>query len=101
MGQLTLRLNGKRWTHKRPRKIVVKGEECDGVCDYGTRTISVRRGVKGVDELDTYLHELRHATGDFLEEDFVKREAKEIAEALWILGYRMLSADQRKQLGIA
>ncbi len=86
-----LTLGGKRWTFERPRKITLKGDECFGICDANTRTIKVAKSLTGLPELETTLHELDHATGDFLDEDFVTDSAREKSAALWQLGYRKLS----------
>ncbi len=93
-----LKLGGKRWTYERPRSITFEGHACNGICDSETRTIKVEKSLVGLPELETTLHEMDHATGDFLDEDFVTISAKEKATALWQLGYRRLSPAEIKAL---
>lgn len=81
-------------------KILIAGEEwrlvfkslrrrklC-GLCDYDTRTITVCTSVKGIDELDTLIHECLHACQGFASEEHVAEVATTVAEILWNLGYR-------------
>lgn len=96
-----LTLGNKKWTFERPRSITLNGDGCDGLCDRETRTIKIKKSLAGLPELDTTLHEVLHAIGDFLDEDFVDNNAKEMAIALWSLGYRRLTVEQIKTLGLA
>ncbi len=91
MADSKLTLGGKKWTYLRPRKITLDGDDCDGLCCRETRTIKVRKSLIGLPELDATIHEMAHATGDFLDEDFVDDTSREISAALWALGYRKLS----------
>ncbi len=91
-------LGGKRWTYERPRSITLDGHPCHGICDSETRTIKVEKSLTGLPELETTLHEMDHATGDFLDEEFVTVSAKEKATALWQLGWRRLSPADAKAL---
>ncbi len=93
-----LKLGGKRWTFERPRSITEKGITCDGICDAETRTIKVAKSLTGLLELETILHEMGHATGEFLDEDFVTERARDESRGLWQLGYRRLSPAEIKGL---
>jgi hypothetical protein len=97
---IKLNLGGKRWTYKRPRSITQDGIECDGLCDSETRTIKVSKSLTGLEELDANIHEMVHATGQFLDEEFVDESSTEMARALFKLGYRKLAPAQMKTLGI-
>lgn len=93
-----IKIKGRKWTVKRPVKIVHAGEACDGLCDYETRTISILKTLTGIPELSTTIHECRHATSEFLSEDFVDDESEQLAIALWALGYRRLAAAEIRAL---
>jgi len=45
--------------------------DADGVCDYASRTIKLRRGMNVADLVDTILHEMIHARWPDLNEDAV------------------------------
>lgn len=59
-----------------------------GLCDYDTHTITVCTSVKGIDELDTLIHECLHACQGFASEEHVAEVATTVAGMLWNLGYR-------------
>lgn len=98
----TLDIDGELWTYREMRasKVRVKGKKCLGCCWPAKREIRVVKKVTGLNGLNTDLHELRHATSDFLDEDFVTREANDVSAALWKLGYRKLTTEQLRTLGI-
>lgn len=98
MGQVSLTLNGKRWSVRRPSRIIHDGEEVRGLYCEANRAISVRKDLTGVDELATFLHEMIHAIDDRLDEYFVEQESLELSVALDKLGYRRLSPAQIKSL---
>lgn len=52
--------------------------------------IAVEKGLTGKIELDTNIHEMLHACAHFGAEEWVDTTAREIAEALWQLGYRKI-----------
>lgn len=45
--------------------------DADGLCDYATRTIKLRKGMSVPDLVDTILHEMIHARWPDLSEDAV------------------------------
>ena len=58
------------------------------------RQIRVRPHPKGgVRELDTYIHEFLHCADWSKDEEWVKTTAKDIANALWKLGYRRIKKE--------
>ena len=62
-----------------------------GDCDPPTRPnkeIRVRSTVAGEQRLDVLVHEMLHAAGWHIDEEFVDRFASDLARALWRLGYR-------------
>jgi hypothetical protein len=101
MRPITLTIGGKQWVLKRPKVVLVDGEECDGACDCGTRTVEVQRDLTGLTELRVVLHELDHATGEFLAEEHVDSASEDKARAVWRLNYRRLTKEQMKILGIS
>jgi len=52
------------------------------------RIIAINKQLKGKKELDTNIHEMLHACGWSLDEEWVRDTATDIANALWELGYR-------------
>lgn len=100
MKPVAISIHGKRWAYKRPRRLVYRGDECDGLCNFDKRTISVRSGLAGVYEFEVDLHECRHALSDFLDEDFVDNDSAQLADILTKLGYRKLTGPQLRTLGI-
>ena len=61
----------------------------DGLCDYATRTITIRKNQRGEAQLDTVIHELLHAAHWDLAEESVEETARDLARVLWRLGYRL------------
>lgn len=92
------KIDDRWWKFRWVRSIAVEGEPCYGVCDSKKRIISVCDGIDPKKELETIIHEVTHAQQDHLDEDYVKRYAKEQAELLWELGYRRLSDEQWEAL---
>lgn len=67
------------------------GTDAIGSCDspdMPRKTIRVASGLKGVDRLDTIIHESIHAAHFALDEAFVEQFASDLARILWRLGYR-------------
>lgn len=101
MGQhLKVKLNGADWTLKRPSRLTLHGKDLWGRCDYEKRTILVHKTADGLTELDAIVHESLHAQEQVVYEDFAERVGSEISAILWKLGYRKLSAADRRTLGI-
>lgn len=100
MAHIAVKLNGQRWKLKRPVRLTLGGDVCDGRCDYHDRVIHIRKDLRGLPELETILHEAHHAQAEIVNEEFVDRTADETATILWTLGYRKLSAEQIRTLGL-
>lgn len=79
------RLRGRYWTITRSNP----GPGNDGICDPATKTIVVRRTLRGELELDTLLHEMLHACHWDLDEAAILETATDIARALHRIGYRL------------
>lgn len=101
MPNAILTLGGVQFAYRRPAKIIVDGDECDGYCDYKRKRILVRRDLSGAKEMETDLHETLHGAARYLDDDFaVYPIAKQQSVALRKLGYRKLTAAQLRTLGI-
>jgi len=71
-----------------------------GYCDYERRLITIRAGMEAQLEMDTIQHELDHAAHVYLDEHTVDPRSTEKAGAMWTVGYRRLTHQQIKELGI-
>lgn len=64
-----------------------------GDCDYGTRTIRIHKGLRGIDLLDTLIHELIHARWPDLHEDAVVEFSETLSGVLDAEGIRLVDDD--------
>jgi len=84
---------GRQWTLlfcKRLRRLP-DGQQARGWCDDPAtkgKTIRIREGMSDEDTLDTVLHELLHAAGWHIEEDFIEQFSTDAASILTRLGWR-------------
>lgn len=89
-----LTFNGKRW------KLVSKERMRDfGQCDDPNKRgkeIRIRAGQAEFELLGTYLHEFTHASFWNLAEEAVAQFEKDVATALWRLGYRRVASTSAK-----
>ncbi len=99
MKQTTLILGGEKWTYKRSPKVYFKGELVDATYDFATHTIDVTKRLKGFAEMESDIHEIDHVMHDEHEKK-VTRKSREKTRALRKLGYRKLTPEQIKILGI-
>jgi len=53
-------IKGKVWTVRTKTKLRLGGDDCDGTCDFETRTITLKRGLSKDKRRQTFLHELFH-----------------------------------------
>lgn len=66
----------------------------DGVCDSPdteSKGIRINQQLRDETLLETILHECLHAADWTKDEEFIEREARDIARILWRLGYRKQS----------
>lgn len=80
---MRVRIAGQYWQLKFVRSIKNGGAACDGICDPDKKEIRVDRSLKGKDLADTIIHEVFHACGWHLHEDFVEQTASDVAEILY------------------
>lgn len=73
-----------RWTYKS-----LKRRQLAGLCDYANRTVSICNSQRGLDRLDTEIHEALHALQSFASEEHTAECATTLASILWMLGYRL------------
>lgn len=78
-------IKGKEWTIKRPRKLVERGNECYGLCDYDARIISVLRNLEDAMCAQTFAHEIIHATLHELHIELDKVLDEAIAEGVSLI----------------
>lgn len=78
---------GKRW---RIATVPNLGEN-RGTCDPPTcrdKTIRIAAYLRGEERLEVLIHEMLHAAGWHIDEEFVTKFANDAARTLWRLGYR-------------
>lgn len=73
-----VRLRGRWWVIRD----AALGEGDCGYCHWESQRILIRSDVKGLERLDTLIHEMLHATLPDTSEDAVERAATDIAAAL-------------------
>lgn len=87
--EIRANINGRAW-----RVVLTPAREMGkdwGRCDHPPGrhpTIQVRRSLKGVNLLDTIVHETLHAQLPLLDETAVDTTARVVAKVLHALGYR-------------
>jgi hypothetical protein len=103
---MLIRILGKQWNLKFLSNL---GQDKDGTKYWGfcddpkvpNPQIRILKKLPPKEELSTTQHELLHAAAyDLLSEEWVDQTSQDIGEILWKLGYRKLTKEQRKQLGI-
>lgn len=62
--------------------------DADGLCDYDTNTIKIRKGLHGIDLLDAILHELIHARWPDLHEAAVEDFSETVSGFLHAKAFR-------------
>lgn len=84
---MRIRLRGQVWDLVRCKL----PDGTDGLCEPPGRPgkrIKIRKDMGAKDELETLIHEMLHACYWDLDEKAVEEAARDIARALWRLGYR-------------
>lgn len=83
---MKLKVRGKVWSFERARL-----KDADGLCDSPDtpgKRIRVDSRLHGERELEVIIHEIMHAAHWDLAEEAVDEASRDIARALWRLGYR-------------
>jgi hypothetical protein len=91
---------GKRWKWERVRGLKHDGKRVDGLCDAPTKpgkAIQIDASLSGERELAVSLHEMAHAAGWHIDEEFVDRFSEDAARVLTKLGWRKALQDQHDQ----
>lgn len=83
-----------RWVYRSLRR-----RRLCGLCDYDSQTVTICTSVKGVDHLDTAIHESLHALQGYASEDHVADVATTLASILWQLGYRTEADREQEKAG--
>ena len=83
---MRVRILGKLWNLRFAPNLANRGD-CDPPTARG-KEIRVSSSLRGEERLEVLLHELVHAAGWHIDEEFVGRFAHDTARALWRLGYR-------------
>lgn len=77
---------GKRWKLQFCRLAAVRGD-CSSPNDRD-KSIRIDSSLQGEELLEILIHEFRHAADWSRDEEYVAREARDLARMLWRLGYR-------------
>jgi len=78
---------GKRWDLRFSKTPADRRGDCDAPTTPH-KQIRISDKLEGEEELEVIIHELRHAASWHVDEDYITREARDIARVLWRLGYR-------------
>jgi len=85
----TVYIGEQRWKISRDKRL---RSDC-GQCDYGARTIRICSTLRGLDLLDTLIHEVIHARWPDLAEEAVEEVATTLAGILDAEGFRHAESD--------
>ena len=84
---------GKRWRFRFTPFAAPKGKRPHhGECDHPEKKrkeIRINSDLRGRARLEAIIHECRHAASWHVDEEFIEREAHDLARILWDLGYRL------------
>jgi hypothetical protein len=83
MRKRQVKLMGSEWTLAFTRRM----KDCYGYCNNRTKRIAIDQSTKGQKRLEILIHEMLHACGWHIDENFVKEAAKDMATILTELGY--------------
>jgi len=83
---MQVNLLGKRWGLRFAPNLGNRGD-CDPP-NVPKKEIRVDSQLIGEERLEVLIHEMVHAAGWHIDEQFVERFAADVARALWRLGYR-------------
>jgi hypothetical protein len=83
---MRVKILSKLWNLRFAPNLANRGD-CDAPTARG-KEIRVSSGLRGEERLEVVLHELVHAAGWHIAEEFVGQFAHDAARVLWRLGYR-------------
>ena len=83
---MRVKILGKFWRLRFAPNMASRGD-CDPPDKRG-KEIRIASSLRGEEKLEVLIHEMVHAAGWHIDEEFVDRFAKDAARALWRLGYR-------------
>jgi hypothetical protein len=83
---MRVRVLNKLWRLRFAPNLANRGD-CDPP-DKPAKEIRISSSLGGEERLEVLIHELVHADGWHIDEQFVERFARDAARALWRLGYR-------------
>jgi hypothetical protein len=84
---MQVRILGKRWVLRFVPSLGGNRGDCDPP-DRPGKEIRIAAGLRGEERLEVLVHELVHAAGWHIDEEFVERFASDVACILSRLGYR-------------
>ena len=88
---MQVKILGKVWRLKFLPITSVRGD-CDPPNKRG-KLIRISTSLVGEERLEVLVHEMLHAAGWHIDEEFVRRFSEDVARELWKLGYRMGGVD--------
>jgi hypothetical protein len=66
-----------------------------GECCYSEKRIKIDKSLKGLELLDTIIHESLHGGFEILSEETVNEFAEDLSKLLWELGYRKVDLEEK------
>ena len=81
-----VKIGGKQW--RLVYRSLKKRGLC-GVCNYSRSVMTICTSLKGVERLDTEIHEACNALQGFASEEHTLEIATSLAKILWQIGYRL------------
>ena len=88
---MRIQILGRRWELRYARLTNNRGE-----CEDPTKTgkqIRISTDLPPQEELEVLIHEMLHAAGWHLDEQYVEQFADEVSAVLWRLGYRRVQSE--------
>ena len=90
---MRIKILGKIWRFRFAPNMAIRGD-CEPPTKVG-KQIRVSSSLKGEERLEVIIHEMIHAAGWHLDEEYVHDFARDVARALWRLGYRQQTEKER------
>lgn len=83
---MKIRILGRDWMLRFVPRLGNRGD-CDPP-SQPVKAIRIAQSLRGEERLEVILHELVHAAGWHLDENYAEQFAADVARVLWRLGYR-------------